>query len=111
MRDELSDKQLDRAAGAVVCSAAGDALGAAYEFGPGLAEAAGRIAQLTHVEPDNVHAVVSDDGSPPDQAAYPGGRNGVPLLPRATSLLGDATTMRGPVGWSNCSGRMGTPAQ
>lgn len=36
MRDELSDEQLDRAAGAVVASAAGDALGSAYEFGPGL---------------------------------------------------------------------------
>lgn len=34
--DTLSPEQLDRAVGAVVVSAVGDALGSAYEFGPGL---------------------------------------------------------------------------
>ncbi len=34
----LTPMQLDRAIGAVVASAAGDALGSAYEFGPGLGD-------------------------------------------------------------------------
>ena len=34
----LTDQQLDRAAGAVLASAAGDALGSQYEFGPSLAD-------------------------------------------------------------------------
>ncbi|MFT4225483.1 ADP-ribosylglycohydrolase family protein [Micropruina sp.] len=34
----LTSMQLDRAVGAIVASAAGDALGSAYEFGPGLSD-------------------------------------------------------------------------
>ena len=39
---ELTTAQLDRACGVLLATAAGDALGAGYEFGPPLADGAPR---------------------------------------------------------------------